>query len=132
MQCLQSFSTNPAKLSNGRKRYSTSNSPPSSRTNADDRLPRVSEVALKVATASSRAETLPMFVRRPIPHALDDLTQLGTIGIDNEVDRQTVGPNDTSVPPALIRPADRFWMSAPMTGLGLSAPTTITSAADKY
>ena len=26
-----------------------------------------------------------------VPHALDDLTQLGTIGLDNEVDRQAVG-----------------------------------------
>jgi hypothetical protein len=31
---------------------------------------------------------LPMFVRsRPSRHPLDDLTQLGTIGLDNEVDR---------------------------------------------
>src|SRR3954447_22222018 len=46
--------------------------------------------ALKVATASSRAETLPMFVRRR-PSRTRDLTQLGTIGLDNEVDRQAVG-----------------------------------------
>jgi hypothetical protein len=42
-------------------------------------------VGFKAATASSRVETLPMFVR--IPHPLDDLTQLGAIGHDNEVDR---------------------------------------------
>ena len=35
-----------------------------------------------------------------VPHALDDLTQLGTIGLDNEVDRQAVGG------PRLGRPDD--------------------------
>ena len=34
------------------------------------------------------------------PHPLDDLTQLGTIGLDNEVDRQAVGG------PRLGRPDD--------------------------
>ena len=53
-----------------------------------------------------------------VPHPLHDLTQLGTIGLDNEIDRQAVGgprlgrpTTDTSVPPARTRPADRFWMS---------------------
>src|SRR3954468_9572596 len=56
-----------------------------------------------------------------VPHPLHDLTQLGRIGLDNKVDRQTVvgprlgGPTtDTSVPPARTRPADRFPMSPPM------------------
>ena len=35
-----------------------------------------------------------------VPHPLDDLTQLGTIGFDNEVDRQAV------VGPRLGRPDD--------------------------
>src|SRR5213075_1021004 len=35
-----------------------------------------------------------------VPHPLDDLAQLGTIGLDNEVDRQTVGG------PCLTRPDD--------------------------
>ena len=35
-----------------------------------------------------------------VPHPLDDLAQLGTIGLDNEVDRQTVGG------PRLGRPDD--------------------------
>src|SRR5262249_34981877 len=35
-----------------------------------------------------------------VPHPLDYLTQLGTIGLDNEVDRQTVGG------PCLARPDD--------------------------
>ena len=48
-------------------------------------------VGLKAATASSRVETLPTFVRSRPSHPLDDLTQLGTIGLDNEVDRQAVG-----------------------------------------
>src|SRR5881394_3763407 len=47
---------------------------------------------LKAATASSRVETLPMFgPQSSVTHPLDDLTQLGTIGLDNEVDRQAVG-----------------------------------------
>jgi hypothetical protein len=35
-----------------------------------------------------------------VPHPLDDLTQLGAIGNDNEVDRQTVGS------PRIGRPDD--------------------------
>src|SRR5262249_52546390 len=35
-----------------------------------------------------------------VPHALDDFTQLGTIGLDNEVDRQAIGR------PRLGRPDD--------------------------
>jgi hypothetical protein len=49
-------------------------------------------VELKAATASSRVETLPMIVRsRPVPHPLDDLTELGAVGHDDEVDRQAGG-----------------------------------------
>ena len=43
-------------------------------------------VGLNAATASSRDETLPMFVRIVGPAPVDDLNQLGTIGLDNEVD----------------------------------------------
>jgi len=35
---------------------------------------------------------------------------------------------DTSVPPARIRPADRFWMSPPMTSNTRSTPPTSSSA----
>ena len=43
-------------------------------------------VGFKAATASSR------YVRpqSSVTHPLDDLTQLGTIGLDNEVDRQAL------------------------------------------
>ena len=55
-------------------------------------LPLIRSVGLKAATASSRVATLPMFVRNsPVPRPPDDLTQLGAIGYDNEVDRQAVG-----------------------------------------
>src|SRR5262249_1321843 len=43
--------------------------------------------------------------------------------------RASVGPTmDTSVPPARIRPADRFWMSPPMTSNTRSTPPTSSSA----
>jgi hypothetical protein len=70
-----------------------------------------------------------------IPHPLDDLTQLGVIGHDNEVDSQapegraSVGPvTVTSVPPARIRPADRFAMSPPRTSKTRSTLPTSSSA----
>src|SRR5262245_32459840 len=93
-------------------------------------------VALKVATASSRAETLPMFVRsRPsrtrwtisLSWARSDSTTKSTAR--PSAGRASVGPTmDTSVPPARIRPADRFWMSPPMTSNTRSTPPTSSSA----
>jgi hypothetical protein len=86
----------------------------SSRTNADDRLPldplgRI-EGGDGVVEGRDVADVRP---QSSVTHPLDDLTQLGTIGLDNEVDRQAVGGRasggptmDTSVPPARIRPAD--------------------------
>ena len=65
-------------------------------------FPLIRLVGLKAATASSRLETLPMFDRSRPSHPPDDLTQLGTIGLDNEVDRQAVGG------PRLGRPDDRY------------------------
>src|SRR4051795_7367039 len=65
-----------------------------SRTNADDRLPadplgRV-EGGNGIVEGRDGADVRP---QPPVPHPLDDLTQLGTIGQDNEVDRQAVrGP----------------------------------------
>src|SRR5262252_6139643 len=63
-----------------------------SRTNADDCLPVASlgrvesgdSVVEGRDDADVRAQSF-------VPHPLDDLTQLGTIGLDNEVDRQAVG-----------------------------------------
>src|SRR5260370_3215803 len=65
-----------------------------SRTNADDRLP-VDPLGL-VEGGDGVIEGRDVADVRPqssVPHPLDDLTQLGTIGLDNEVDRQAVrGP----------------------------------------
>src|SRR4051794_26962194 len=64
----------------------------SSRTNADDRLPGAS--LGRVEGVDSFVEGRDLTDVRPqssVPHPLDDLTQLGTIGLDNEVDRQAVG-----------------------------------------
>ena len=63
-----------------------------SRTNADDRLPvdpldRV-EGGDGIVEGRDVADVRP---QSSVPHPLDDLTQLGTIGLDNEVDRQAVG-----------------------------------------
>src|SRR6266516_4348836 len=66
--------------------------PKSSRTNADDRLPRASlgrvEGGDGIVEGRDVADVRP---QASVPHPLDDLTQLGTIGLDNEVDRQAVG-----------------------------------------
>src|SRR3954469_23180064 len=65
-----------------------------SRTNADDRLPRASLGGIEggdgIVRARDGADVRP---QSSVPHPLDDLSQLGTIGLDNEVDRQAVdGP----------------------------------------
>src|SRR6516165_1950539 len=99
-------------------------------------FPARRSVALKVATASSRAQTLPMFVRsRPsrtrwtisLSWARSDSTTKSTAR--PSAGRASVGPTtDTSVPPARIMPADRFWMSPPMTSNTRSTPPTSSSA----
>src|SRR5207253_8052937 len=66
----------------------------SSRANANDRLPRASlgwvEGGDGTVEGRDGADVGP---QSSIPHSLDNLTQLGTIGLDNEVDRQAVsGP----------------------------------------
>ena len=57
-------------------------------------FPLVRSVALKAATASSRVSHVADVRPQPtIPGPLDDLTQLGAIGYDNEVDNQAIsGP----------------------------------------
>src|SRR5437764_5074826 len=68
--------------------------PESSRTNADDRLPldplgRV-EGGDGIVEGCDVADVCP---QSSVPHPVDDLTQLGAIGLDDEVDRQAVrGP----------------------------------------
>src|SRR5690242_17757116 len=65
--------------------------PESLRTNADDRLSLASlgrvEGRNGIVEARNVADVRP---QSSVPHALDNLTQLGTIGLDNEVDRQAV------------------------------------------
>ena len=72
-----------------------------SRTNADDRLPRASlgrvEGGDGIVEGRDGADVRP---QSSVPHPLDDLTQLGAIGLDNEVDRQAFGG------PRLGRPDD--------------------------
>src|SRR5207248_8730853 len=63
-----------------------------SRTNADDHLPLASlgpvEGGNGIVEGRDVADVRP---QSSVPHPPDDLTQLGTIGLDNEVDRQAVG-----------------------------------------
>src|SRR5262245_9424107 len=72
-----------------------------SRTNADDRLPLASLGRVQggdgVVEGRDVADVRP---QPSVPHPLDDLTQLGAIGLHNEVDRQAVGG------PRLWRPDD--------------------------
>ena len=63
-----------------------------------------------------------MFVpQSSVPYALDDLTQLGSIGFDNEVDRQAV------VRPRLWRPDDGHQCSS---GLSSQAHTAVIAMPD--
>src|SRR3954470_24724978 len=76
-------------------------SPESSRTNANDCLPvdplgRV-EGGDGIVKGRDVADVRP---QSSVPYPLDDLTQLGTIGLDNEIDCQAVGG------PRLGRPYD--------------------------
>src|SRR5882757_1359263 len=63
----------------------------SSRTNADDRLPRAPlgrvEGGDGIVESRDGADIRP---QSSVPHPLDDLSQLGTIRLDNEVDRPAV------------------------------------------
>src|SRR5204862_1296194 len=89
-------------------------------------------VRLKAATASSRVAMLPMFVRsRPSRTRWTISLRWARSGrttksiVRPSAGRASVGPAMvTSVPPARLRPADRFWMSPPMTSkTRLTAPT---------
>src|SRR5881398_1561061 len=65
-----------------------------SRTNPDDGLP--ADPLGRIEGCNGIFERRDVADVRPqpsVPHPLDDLTQLGTIGLDNEIDRQAiVGP----------------------------------------
>ena len=62
-----------------------------SRTNADDRLPLASLGRVQggdgIVEGRYFADVRP---QSSVPHPLDDLTQLVTIGLDNEVNRQAI------------------------------------------
>src|SRR6187399_2976268 len=63
-----------------------------SRTNADDRLPLDPLNRVEGGDGIVDGRDVADVCSQPsVPHPLDDLTQLGTIGFDNEVDRQAVG-----------------------------------------
>src|SRR6266480_2371419 len=63
-----------------------------SRTNADDRLP--ADPLGRIEGRDGIVQGCDVAYVRPqssVPHPLHDLTQLGAIGLDNEIDRQAVG-----------------------------------------
>jgi hypothetical protein len=71
------------------------------RTNADDRLPFESLGRVEGGDGIVEGrDVADVCAESSVPHPLDDLTQLGTIGLDNEVDRQALGG------PRLGRPDD--------------------------
>ena len=60
--------------------------------NADDRLPLASLSRVEGGDGIVEGRNVADVRPQPsVPHPLDDLTQLGTIGLDDEVDRQAVG-----------------------------------------
>src|SRR5882724_5418217 len=73
----------------------------SSRTNANDRLPRAPLGRVEGGNGIFEGRDGPdVRPQSSVTHPLDDLTQLGTIGLDNEVDRKAVNG------PRLRRPDD--------------------------
>src|SRR2546430_4882205 len=74
---------------------------PSSRTNTNDRLPRAPLGRVEGGDGSVEGRDGPdVRPQSSVPDPLDDLTQLGTIGLDNEVDRKAING------PPLRRPDD--------------------------
>ena len=71
------------------------------RANADDRLPIASLGRVEGGDGVVEGrDVADVRSQSSVPHPLDDLTQLGTIGLDNEVDRQAQG-RSTGVKPML-------------------------------
>src|SRR5262245_61035075 len=63
-----------------------------SRANADDRLPRASLGRVEGGDGIVEGrDAADVRLQPSVTHPLDDLGQLGTIGLDNEVDRHAVG-----------------------------------------
>src|SRR5437868_1527951 len=72
-----------------------------SRTNTNDRLPRAPLGRVEGGDGIVEGRDGPdVRPQSSVPHPLDDLTQLGTIGLDNEVDRKAING------PRLRRPDD--------------------------
>src|SRR5436305_13534243 len=75
--------------------------PESSRANADDRLPAASLGRVEGGDGIVEGrDVADVGAQSSVPHPLNDLTQLGTIGLDDEVDCQAAGA------PRLGRPHD--------------------------
>src|SRR5437879_1980433 len=85
----------------GRGADGAAESSPSSRTNTNDRLPRAPLGRVEGGDGIVEGRDGPdVRPQSSVPHPLDDLTQLGTIGLDNEVDRKAING------PRLRRPDD--------------------------
>src|SRR6185437_4114092 len=81
--------------------------PASSRTSADDRLPPAPLGGIEGGDGILESRDVADVRAQPsVAHPLDDLTQLGTVGLDNEVDRQAL------VGPRLGRPDDGYQCSS--------------------
>src|SRR5256886_7709368 len=78
-----------------------------SRTNTNDRLPRAPLGRVEGGRGIGEVRDGPdVRPQSSVPYPLDDLTQLGTIGLDNEVDRKAING------PRLRRPDDRHQRSS--------------------
>jgi hypothetical protein len=63
-----------------------------SRTNANDRLPRASLGRVEGGDGTFEGrDSADVRPQSSVPHTPDDLTQLGAIGLDNEVHGEAVG-----------------------------------------
>src|SRR5437588_40955 len=84
----------PSAVGGGSRRSVIGRYPECSWTNADDRLPRAPLGRVEGRNGVvERRDVADIRPQSPVPHPLHDLTQLATIGLDNEVDRQAVcGP----------------------------------------
>jgi hypothetical protein len=102
--------------------------PESSRTNADDRLPL--DPLSGVEGGDGIVEGRDVADVRPQPsvtHPPDDFTQLGTIGLDHEVDRQAVGGPRLGRP--LLKLSSRANTDYPLT-LSTTCSVTLDSSRD--
>jgi hypothetical protein len=105
--------------------------PEFSRANADDRLPLASRGRVEGGDGIVEGrDVADVGAQASVPHPLHDLTQWARSDSTTKsiarpsAGRASGGPTmDTSVPPARIKPADRFPMSPPMTSNTRSTPS---------